>query len=86
MWPDRLVVVISFCISKLSHCCVGLSVGNAAYKKPFNIVFNRSSYAAGVDFWISVSSWSVGGPRCHQLIDVVVVVVLTITQSLECCF
>ena len=35
-------------------------MGNAAYNTQFNIVFNRSSYAAGVDFLISVSSWSVG--------------------------
>ena len=60
--------MISFCISKLVHCCVGLSVGNATYNKQINIVLDRSSYAAGVDFWISVSSWSVGGPQGHQLI------------------
>ena len=77
------MAVISFCISKLIHCCVGLSVGNAAYNKQFNIVFNRTSYAAGVDFG---SAFLAGPLLDHEAINWqdVVVVVLAITRSLEC--
>jgi hypothetical protein len=36
------------------------------HNNQFNILFDGSSYTTGVDFWFSVSSWSVGGPRGHQ--------------------